>query len=278
MAFDPATGQLIPDPPQPTPQPTGTPAAPGGITINVPPSPPAPSAPAAGTLSPEMQAILDAERERVREEEKNKLYPQIEELKGTVKTLSDAEAERQAEIAAQQQAAAEAERLRQEAEMSALERVQQIEQQMNDRLRAAEEQAERERLLREHETRFSAVLQYRARRLAEEADNIIPQMADLVRGNTEEEIDASIEDMKTRTAAIAQDVQQAQFSSRQQIPMPVSGAPAVSQEALIGADNQRTLSIDDLRNMDASEYAKNRDQLLGATSAAVRERGLYGAP
>ena len=274
--FDPQTGEPIPDPP------VAAPAAPqpGAITINVPQvqtttDPPAPTTTA---LTPEMQAILDAERERVRKEEKDKLYPTIEELQGQVRTLAE---DREARIAAEEEAqrqAAEEERLRREAEMSALERVQQIEAEMDRRLKDAEERAERERILREREMQFSEVLQYRAQRLAEEADNIMPQFADYVNGNTREDVEAAIQLAKEKTAQVVAEVQQTQFAGRQSLSMPVSGAPSVTPEALVGSDQQRVLTNEDLRNMDQSEYAALRTQLLGATSQAVREKGVYGAP
>ena len=115
MSYDPQTGQLI----------NSNPAATGNsqqpvfvIPQSVQAAPP--SAPS--TISPELRAIFDAELnarlEAVRTEEKNKLYPQIDELKGQLQILSTEREERlQAEAAAQQQAA-EAERLRLEAESS----------------------------------------------------------------------------------------------------------------------------------------------------------------
>ena len=276
--FDPQTGEPIPDPP--ATQTTATQVPPGGIVVNVPQvQAPAPvQQPSSSTLTPEMQAILDAERERVRKEEKDKLYPTIEEQRQQLEILTR---EREERIAAEEEAqriAAEEEQKRREAEMSALERMQEIEQRADQRIRELEERAERERILREREMAYSEVLQYRAARLAEEADNIMPQFADYITGNTPEEVEASIERAKEKTAQVVAEVQQNQFQGRQALNMPVSGAPAVSPETLVGADQQRVFSNDDLRNMDQSEYAQIRSQLLGAAGQAVRERGLYGAP
>lgn len=281
--FDPVTGLPIPDAPAPDPTQGQTP--PGGVTVNFPvqPQPTTQQPPtglgvgAAGALSPEMQALLDTERERVRKEEKDKLYPEMQGLQAQVKTLSDAEEARQTELAAQQQAAAEADRLRQEAEMTNLERMQKIADDSAAALRAAQEETERERILRTREMELSQIREYRAGRLAQEADNIMPQFADFVRGNTREEIEASIEDVKGRTAAIVADVQQTTQGQRQQLTMPVSGAPSVDPGTLIGAEQQRTYTNEELRAMTNDDYEKIRPQLMQAASHAVAERGIYGA-
>jgi len=273
--FDPQTGEPIPDAPVVDPnQPP-----PGSVTVIQQQPPVAPP-----TLSPELQALFDAERERVRQEEKNKLYETLEQQRTAaeqqrqqLEVLTQERDQRLAAEAEQQRLASEeAERLRQ-AEMSAIERMQEIERQADEKLRQANETIERERILRERETAYSEVLQYRAARLAEESDNIMPQFIDFVRGNTREEIDATIADVKGRTDAIMNEIQQTQQQGRQALNMPVSGAPVVSAEALTGADGQRTFTNDDLRNLSDDEYAQYRNQLLGATSQAVRERGVYGA-
>jgi hypothetical protein len=274
--FDPTTGQPIPDPPALQNQPLPS----QGVTIQMPPQVTPPS----NVLTPELQALFDAERERVRKEEKDKLYETMEQqrLQGEAQaaqlaTLTQEREERlQVEAAAQAQAAQE-EEARRQAEMTALERMQEIERNADARLRETEEALERERILRQREMELSSIMQYRAGRLAEESENIMPQFVDFVRGNTQEEIESSIADVKTRTAAIVAEVQQTQVSNRQQLTMPVSGAPMVTQETLVGADQQVTYSNEDLRNMTNEEYAQIRPQLQGAVSRAVAERGIYGA-
>lgn len=276
MAFDPVTGLPIADPPPAQPPQTVSNALPPQqqpIVVQLPQQPPAPTAP---VLTDELKAYFDQERERVRQEEKNKLYPQIDELQTTVKTLADAETARQAELDTQAQAAAEAERLRQEAEMTAVERVQQIERDMDARLKAAEEERDRERVLRQREAELGQLLTYRATRVGQESDNIMPELVDFVRGNTQEEIDASIEDVKARTASVLAQVQQQQVGNRQQLAMPVSSGPALEPNAMAGGDGgQRALTAEDIRNMSMEDYNLYRPQLLAASGQRVAQNGLY---
>lgn len=264
--FDPVTGQPIPDPP------AAPPAPPAPIVVNVPPQAPPPAAP---VLTEELKTYFDQERERVRQEEKNKLYPEMQSLQDQVKTLAEAETARQAEIDAQAQAAAEAERLRQEAEMTAVERVQQIEESMNQRIAAAEEKAAVADALRLREAELGQLLTYKAQRVGQESENIMPELVDFVRGNTREEIDASIEDVKARTASVVAQVQAQQQQGRQALAMPVAGGPALEPNAMAGGDQQRTLSAEDIRNMSMEDYAQFRPQLLQAGGQRVRENGLY---
>lgn len=269
--FDPVTGAPIPDPPAPS-------LGPSPLTVNLqtPPPPPPPAVP------PELRAIFDAELnqriEQARKEEKDKLYPQLDELRGTVTVLTQEREERLQSEATAQQAAAEAERLRQESELSANERIAQELARTNTtwEQRFAEIEAERqnERALLTKESEFRALEDYKARRRAEESDNIVPQFLDLVSGNTKEQVDASIQDMIARSAALVADLQAQQQGQRRQIPLPVTGAP--SGDIPGGPDDARvSFTPEQLASMDMSEYAAMRSQLLGAVGQRVRDGGLY---
>lgn len=271
MPFDPETGLPVADPP-----PAAVPPV-GGVTVVMPPPPP-PVPPA--EISPQLQAWFDQEinreRERVRTEEKNKLYPQLDDLRGQVTVLSEERASRlQAEEEAQQ-AAAEAERLRQEAEMSAADRVQAMQTDMDRRFAQIELDRAQERALWDKETEFRSLEDYKGRRRAEEADNIIPQFMDLITGNNPEQVEASIEDMKQRSATLLAEIQGAQAVPVRQTPgLPVTGAPSVDM-ARMGEEGRRTFTTQELADMPMEEYQVYRQQLMGAASQQVRDRGLYG--
>jgi hypothetical protein len=239
------------------------------VIVNVPSAQSEEPSPTAADI----QALLDAERERVRKEEKDKLYPQIDELKNQIKTLAE---EREARLAAEQtieQQRAEEERLAREAEMTALQRLEEYKSEQESRFADLIAERDRERALREREAEYARVAEYRARRMAEESNEIAPQLLDYISGSSEEEIEHSIQTAKAKTAQILEEVAQAQLGQRRQTSPPVSGIPPV--DMLGGQEQQRSLSAEDIRNMDMSEYQQYRSQLLGAASDRARNQGPY---
>ena|SRR5687767_11012025 len=158
--------------------------------------------------------------------------------------------------------------------MSAKELFTQKEQEWEQRFSAMEADRERQNALLEAERRFASLADYRQRRIAEEADNILPELRDLVTGNSEDEVEASLTGLRERTERILGNVTGAMQAQRQQqrgVPVtnppvgPMDNDPAYEQ-----------VSADDIRNMDMTTYAKNRDRLLGAATSKVSNRGLYG--
>lgn len=263
-----------PDPAQPT---GGYP--PGGVTIINPPAPP----PAPGLISPELRAIFDAElnaeRERVRQEEKSKLYPEIDRLKGEVGVLTQERTDRIAAEETAQQAAAEAERLRQEAEMTANDRIAQVQSETQRRFAEIEQDRARERALWDKENEYRALEDYKARLRLENADNIVPQFIDFISGNSKEQIDASVVDLIARsealTAQIQHDMGLAQQQQRRSVGMPVTGGPPVDM-ARMGEEGTRSFTDAELRAMPMEEYSALRPQLQAAMRQHVSERGIYG--
>ncbi len=252
---------------------------PVSLTINNPP----PTLPLPPALSPELRAIFDAElnaeRERVRQEEKNKLYPEIDSLKSQLTVLTSEREERIAAQSKAEQEAAEAERLRQEAEMSVAERIAQSQSEMEIRFQQMEEERARERTLFEREQQFRALEDYKARVRAENADNIVPQFIDFISGSTKEQVDASVLDLIARsdalTAQIQQDMGLQQQQQRRQVGMPVTGGPPIDM-ARMGEEGTRTFTAADLAAMSPEEYAANRPQLMDALRNQIGERGIYG--
>lgn len=214
--------------------------------------------------------------ERVRKEEKDKLYSRIEEMQTELKAMREAEEARKRAVEEEEARKAEEQRKAREEEMSLKELLTQKEQEWNNRLRAMEEERERERAILEQERRFNQLAEYRRRRLEEEADLIMPELRDMVTGNSEDEIEASLSTLKERTARILEQVAQVAQTQRQQLRGTApTGIPPIGP---IEQNDQehRTLTAADISAMDINEYAKNRDRLLGAVSRKAREGGLYG--
>ena len=116
-------------------------------------------------------------------------------------------------------------------------------------------------------------MNYRQQRIEQERDTIVPQLIDLVNGNTKEEIEQSIETLKAKSSAIMQDVQQTVLSARQQMPGARVTAPASGP---LDNDSEQQLSTpDSIRDMSMADYAKQRAKLLG-NAASNRGQGLFG--
>ena len=270
---DPATGLPVP----PT-QLGGQPFQQPGVTINVnePNKTGDDDDPANQFVSrAQMEEILNAERERVRQEEKDKLYPTLEEQKQQLAVLNEEREQREADRVAAEQRAAEEERLRTESEMTALERLQQTEQTWENRFQEMQADRDREKVMREREQEFGRLQEYRARRMAEESGDIAPQFLDYITGNTEQDIEAAIAGAKAKTAEIVQEFNAAQLNGRRTTAPPIAGAPPVDPTTMTGEGQTRTLTAEEIRDMPMAEYQQYRSQLLNAGSQRVRDQGLY---
>lgn len=239
----------------------------GGITDPAPVVPAEPSSPAAPATN--SIGFTAEDLAKAREQEKNKLYPEMDRLKAEL-------AKRDEQIAAwnkAQQDAADADRRKAESEMDFHTLLQKKEEEFNARL--AEEAAQREQAftLLEREREFQALQNHLQTRLAEEENSIIPQLRDLVTGTSVDEIEASIAAMKERSALIISDTQAAMQSARQgmqgsRITSPASGPLDTDPE-------NRSYTDADVRSMSMADYIKNRPRLLGGASSNSG-RGLFG--
>ena len=227
-------------------------------------------APAAEAVAPEVETVAQAftadDLAKARAQEKQKLYPQMEKMAQELEALKK---EREEAIARKQAKLAEREK---EKELTYKELLQKKEQEFQSLI-------EKERLEREHaialldkERKFQELMNYRQQRIEQERDNIVPQLLDLVSGNSEDEIEHSIETLKAKSAGIMQDVQQTVLSTKQQmvgtrVTVPASGP-------LDNDSEQQMVTPDSIRDMSLADYAKQRAKLLGS-AANNRGQGLF---
>lgn len=221
---------------------------------------------------------------KVRAQEKDKLYPQIDSLKEEVALLKrereDRAAKKQAEADAEAAEKAEKDRKKQEEELSAKEliavREKELSQQQEElRQQLFTEKQEREKAfaLLEQERMFSELQNYRAERLDAERDNIMPELLDMVSGNTPQEIDASISALTERTQRIIESVKQTAQDARQQMVGTRATLPSAGPLDIESGSRQFTAA--DIASMSMNEYAKHRQQLL-SDRAQGRQSGLFG--
>lgn len=215
----------------------------------------------------------DEDLAKVRSQEKDKLYPQIEKLKSELDELKKA---REAELSAKQaekEAQDAEERSRLEADLDVRELLKKKENEWTEQLERERQERERAFALLEREKTFAELQNFRQQRLEEERENIIPELLDLVTGNTQDEINASIDGLKARSTRILESAQQAMQTARKEmtgsrVTAPPTGPLDINSE-------QRNFTADEIAAMPMNEYAKYRQRLLSPT-AQGRSKGLFG--
>jgi hypothetical protein len=138
----------------------------------------------------------------------------------------------------------------------------------------------------EKEKSLNEFKEYRQNALASAADQILPELLDLVQGTNIEELNRSIEDAINRTQSILGNVRSVTSAGPQpgfQGSFNPSGVPrgsAVTAPSMgpldEGPGNIRSLTADDIAKMSPDEYARHRDQIMGELSRQVQARG--GSP
>lgn len=232
------------------------------------------STPAEAEHHRQPRTFTEEEVAKIRREEKDKLYGEIESTKERLERL---EAERQAErdaVAQQQAEAEEAARLAREEEMSAKELIAAREAEWNARFERIEQERETERAIAERERQFLEVENYAASQRAANAEYILPELLDMVTGSTKEEVDRSVATLTQRTESILSNMSAAQQQQR----MEGQRGPSVTAPPVGPSDNQsdyKSFTAQDIKNMPIAEYAKHRQGLLQSAGHQVTERGLY---
>lgn len=251
----------------------------GEPVLVIPAEPPTPvTDPPAATTAPAAQTFTAEDIQRVRQEEKDKLYKTIEDMKSKVDTLASRE---KAEAKAAADADAEAKRIAKQAaedEMSAKELIESKEREWSEKFAGLERKTEEQEALLERERQYNGLVIYRQQLLEspEVANTIAPQLLDYVWGETPEEIDNAVAIAQQKSASILEEVQAAQQSARNNlrgtsVTQPPVGPLETSQPS------HETYTPQQLRDMPMSEYIQKRTALMGASSALVRNSGVYGA-
>ena len=232
----------------------------------------------ANTVAPKGKVFTEDEVENIRKQEKDKLYKRIEEAESRYKSMEEQvtslASDREKAIREAQEIARKEEEIRRQREfdeLSAKELLKRTEDEFNVKIknvdaewqnRFAQIEAERsaQQALLDKERQLREVETYRQRRVHESQDEIIPELIDLVAGNTPEEIEASVEILRQRSAAIIESIQQATQPSR------VKGVSVTSPSVgpMETQTEYQTLNAEDIRNMTMDQYVKMRDRLLSS--------------
>jgi hypothetical protein len=240
----------------------------------------APVAEVSEVSSTPMTAFTAEDIAKARAQEKQKLYPQMEKMqeelakaKALAEDLASKEEQREAERNAKNAERAAKKKQEEEQELTFKELLSKKEQEFQSQLDAERLEREKAFALLDRERQFQDLMTYRAQRIEQERDTIVPQLIDLVNGNTQDEIEQSIATLKDKSAGIMQDVQQATANAKQSMVGARVTAPASGP--LDNNSEQQSYTPDSIRDMSLAEYAKQRAKLLG-TAASNRGQGLFG--
>lgn len=221
------------------------------------------------TTQPQGGGFTAEDIERARQQEKEKLYPQLQQVDAMRAELDELKAEREAARKAAEEAEAAAEAARKAAEeekMSVRDLLVARDQEWNARFNQLEEQRRMSEAMLEKERQYGALMEYRQNRIAalQQENSVIPALYDYIGGDNEEQIEASIADAQRRTQEILMGVQQAQQQAwvgmRGTAPTAPVGGP------LENVPLDKPISAQDVSNMSMAEYARNRGRLHQAAS------------
>ena len=188
--------------------------------------------------------------------------------------LTDLRARTEAQETAEKAAkdAAEDKRI---AELSFVERFAEFERNQGTKLQGLQDQLEQRDALLAKERQFNELMEYRRGALdTETGQQILPELRDLVTGNTVAEMDASVSALASRSASILDQVAQATQGARQSARGVGVTAPPVGP--LDNDSGYQTLSLAELQGMDMTQYAQLRGRLLGGAASQPRDRGMFG--
>lgn len=218
------------------------------------------------------QAFTQEDVERIRQEERARYASEqnrADQLENELAQYRKAEEDRaKAEEKAQREAARAAKK-KEEEEMEIRALLDRKEQEWNAKLE--EERAERAKAfaMLEQERRHASLQTYLAARMAQDGDKIAEELRDLVAGNTEEEIDASITLLMQKTDLIRNNVVDGLRKVNSTRPTVGVTAPPVGPMETSGTT--RTYTADELKAMTPEEYAAERENLLRAASISRRQ-------
>ena len=212
----------------------------------------------------------EVDLQRVREQEKSKLYPQIDSLKEEINLLKKDREAQLAEAAAIAKEKEEAARKLAESEMDVRALLEKKEQEWTSQLEEIRQEGARKDALLERERQYAELTAYRNRRLAEEQDNIMPELVDLISGNNADEIEQSITGLRERSSKILESAQQAMQSARRDM----KGTSTTLPPTMENNSGQQQFTADQIAAMSVTEYAKYRDRLF--PGANNQNKGLFG--
>jgi hypothetical protein len=225
------------------------------------------------TSEPAMPGFTAEDLAKARAQEKAKLYPQIEKMAEELAAMKKAKEEEEAKRAAKRAEREAKSKQKEEKELSFKELLAKKEQEFSSQLENERLEREKAIALLEKERQYQELQNYRQRRVEEERDTIVPELIDLIDGDSQDAVEQSIAILKEKSARISDSVKQAMSAAKQNMVGARITAPASGP--LDNDSEQQLTTPDSVRDMSMADYAKNRAKLLGSASTN-RGQGLFG--
>lgn len=218
-------------------------------------------------VPPETRYFTAEDLERARQQEKDKMYSrlqkneeQLTEFRSTVESLMSDKKARDNELAAQRKAAEDEARRLSEEKLSTQQLLEQNKAEFETQQKKLREDMELQITVMKREQDFLRMRGFIQNRINEEinAATIIPDLAEYINGETEEEVEASIQRAKDKTSSIMQGVQ-----SLTQPTSPMGTSPTgtpFSPLDRLSTDN-RPLTREQIQSMNNAEFAAYRKQI-----------------
>lgn len=217
--------------------------------------------------------------ENARKQEKDKLYPTISKaderaaaMEAEVKELTAFRKKAEKDEAARLKAIEDAQKAREEAEMSAKELLDRRNAEFDARLAQIQAENEQRIALMEQEVKYNQLQAYIQRRSVEEANSIVPELIDLINGETPEQVEASIEILKAKSASIAEAARNAGMRSRTAMPGVAPSSGPNGGVTPLDMPGDRQLSAEDIRGMSMQDFAALRKKINMPSGSG---RGLF---
>lgn len=226
-----------------------------------------------GKNEPTQKFYTEEDLAKVRSQEKEKLYPEIDRLKEEVSILKKDREEKAARKAAEAEAKAAEEKARLEEGLDAKDFAKATADELREQLARERQEREAAFALLEQERKFAELQAHRQQAVEQNRENIIPQLIDYIQGNTAEEIDESIAGLVERSNSILESAQSAIQQQRRDMPGVRATLPGVGP--LETNSESRQFTAADIASMPMNEYAKVRTQIL-SNRAQGKTSGILG--
>lgn len=238
--------------------------------------------------APAGKLFTEEDMNRARQEERDKLYGKLSQTDDRVKHMADEVAKlsmdrdaKAAEAAALKQAEADAAKAQRESEMDAKALISEREKEWDHKLSEMQNQWAAKEAAWGKEAEHARVANYTAQRISQLGDDIAPELLHFIKGNNEQEVEASIATAIATTNAIVgkmqETIEQTLAAQQQQA---IAQRPGVSPTGYTAAgplDAQggtQTYSAEDINNMTLDEYREKLRPRMGFGNS--QGKGMFG--
>lgn len=219
------------------------------------------------------------ELQKARQQEKDKLYAELDSMKASLKAMEDARNAELAEADRRKREKESALKAKKEDEMSAKalleQKLKETNDQWEDRFSAIQAERELERAQIAKEKAYNELVDYRNSQLNDNAEDIAPEFHPFITGESREQIDNAIAQAKLQTQSMLGQIEAARQKQMSQM-RGVSTTGYASLGPLDSLNGPKQETPEQIANMPMSEYAVWRQKNGIAARDQQINRGLFG--